>query len=244
MNRRYVDPRDTDPMYVAGPEPVTRSVAESDGPDAGPCLVALVLAAVSVGVVIALGIWLTTLIPAPSSASLPRSHTDAGLSGAPAGEAIPRTRGIEPATTPDLAQQATVGAPPLAGGRPERPWALAQSEPASSARSSDTWAMHGVATHYPACRRCGAASGELQDQLGRGWKGRWVHVVRVDTGASVNVRLVTGCGCDPRSLHGEVWPTVLDLSVPAFEQLASYGTGVIEVEVTPIDGPPKTDTAP
>ena len=52
--------------------------------------------------------------PPPSGASeaVPPTARDVPLREAPDDEAIPRTRGIEPATNPDPARQAVVGASP------------------------------------------------------------------------------------------------------------------------------------
>lgn len=66
----------------------------------------------------------------------PPAGPQRGRTGAPAVEAIPRTRGIEPATTPDPAQQADVGRPArscVRCGRPLPPGSRSQRRTCSGA---------------------------------------------------------------------------------------------------------------
>lgn len=100
-----------------------------------------------------------------------------------------------------------------------------------------TPAIGGVATWYDAPSRTDAAAGPaVRELLGPDWRGQWVKVTR--EGVSVTVRLTDWCACGPRDGHD----TLLDLDDLAFSRLASLGTGVIEVEVEPVDDvPPPTD---
>lgn len=104
-------------------------------------------------------------------------------------------------------------------------------------------ALRGVATWFPSCHRCAAASGELQAALGPRWQGMTVRVVH--GGRHVDVRLVTGCGCGPRPKG----PTVIDLSPDAFQALvpgqsiASIGVLRVVVEAGDVPALPPTDAA-
>jgi hypothetical protein len=69
----------------------------------------------------------------------------------------------------------------------------------------------------------------------------WVQVCRLDAPATcTQVLVVSYCGCGDR--RGR--PTVIDLSVPAFGELAPHGDGVVLVTVERIDGAPNGPTLP
>lgn len=73
----------------------------------------------------------------------------------------------------------------------------------------------------------------------------WVQVCRRDRPATcTHVLVVSYCACgDRRGI-----PTVIDLSVPAFRELARLGTGIVRVTVERVAGPgltlPPTDVGP
>lgn len=168
------------------------------------------------------GIWLlaaprsAAVIPPPAAASpimgLP-GETDRRSTGAPLGEAIPRTRGIEPATTPDPAQEAAAGAPFI---------------PAAVRSGQATWCK-------PTPRYCQSWGGEVT--LGAVFSftfGDAPYVVRVHRGdAHVDVTIVSHCECAGRD-------DLIDLSAYAFEQLAPLGLGRIDVAIEDLRGPAAT----
>ncbi len=107
----------------------------------------------------------------------------------------------------------------------------------------------GWATYYATCSDCAAAGPLLQAVLGPHWKGQTITVV--SDHRQVDLRLVTSCACGDRTRNGETRPTIIDVSLEAFGELAGVAAGsktdpgFVEVSIE-IPGPhttlPPTDT--
>lgn len=148
-----------------------------------------------------------------------------GQSGAPTDEAIPRTRGIEPATTTDPAPEAVVGAPPS-------PAAVSQQPSASAVSVRGTWYCNADPARGP-LSRCtrghpdgpgldlyAAVSPDLAELRGQ--------QIRVCLAARCVVVRAIDCVCSAQA--------AVDLYADAFAVLAPLSVGRLDgltVEVVP-----------
>lgn len=106
-----------------------------------------------------------------------------------------------------------------------------RSPTASASPSTEDWTarpgtISGVASWFASPIGVSAAGPALRAAIGPGWRGRQVSVCAGQR--CVSTILGDWCLCGDR--HGV--PTVIDLDVAAFRQLAQLSIGVIAVEVT------------
>lgn len=197
----WVDP---DPLYVA-PEPVDpgrpHMVLVPPDPDRDPR--AHGCAIFGLGVCLGIVLAFAAVLFSPLMDAAPRPPLEA-----------------------PVPSQGGTGAPP-SSSKP-KPTEVSGGAPAASPTGEvGTALIGGWATWYDVGPGFYAAAGpELRAALGPSWRGQLVEVEGPGR-LSVVVEIVDFCACGDR--HGQ--PTLLDLSIDAFEQLAPLEAGIVSVSI-------------